>query len=89
MGYDVIIAHPERYIAIQEDIGIAEELVRMGCRLQLSADFLEGGRFGREKKPAIALLEAGLVSFIASDAHWPAHYKLFAQAHDLYGGLLV
>lgn len=88
MGYDIIIAHPERYIAIQKDLGIAEELVRMGCRLQLSADFIEGGRFGRERRPAIALLDAGFVSFIASDAHVPSHYALFARAHQRYGSLL-
>ena len=35
LGYTVIIAHPERYTAIQRDISIAEELVHMGCRLHV------------------------------------------------------
>lgn len=51
-GYQVIIAHPERYRAVQKDVSVAERLVDMGCKLQASADFIAGGRFGREKKPA-------------------------------------
>ena len=44
MGYQVIIAHPERYRAIQEDVEVARGLVKMGCKLQASADFIAGGR---------------------------------------------
>ena len=83
-GYEVIIAHPERYRAIQEDIELAERLVRMGCRLQASADFVSGGRFGREKKPARRLLDAGLYDYIASDAHTLRHYKLLVKACRKY-----
>lgn len=43
-GYDVIIAHPERYQAIQRRPELAYELVRMGCKLQASGDFIYGGR---------------------------------------------
>lgn len=44
MGYDVIIAHPERYRAIQNDIELARRLLKMGCKLQASADFIVGDR---------------------------------------------
>lgn len=89
MGYEVIIAHPERYEAIQRDPELAEELVRMGCRLQLSTDFVTGGRFGRERKPALHMLKNGLVSYFGSDAHYVQHYNLFARAHKRYGDMLV
>lgn len=79
-GYEVIIAHPERYRAIQEDVNIARKLVNMGCKLQASADFVKGGRFGRERKPAKCLFDAGLYSYIASDAHYPAHYTCLEKA---------
>ena len=80
LGRDVIIAHPERYRAIQKRPELAEELVRMGCRLQASANFISGGRLGREKRPARRLFERGLYRFIASDAHRPRHYELLARA---------
>ena len=79
-GYTVIIAHPERYRAIQKNIDIAHRLVRMGCKLQASADFMAGGRFGGEKKPAKRLFEEELYSFIASDAHCVEHYAYFERA---------
>lgn len=83
-GYEVIIAHPERYQAIQKDVSIARDLVRMGCRLQASADFVAGGRLGAERKPAKMLFEENLYSYIASDAHRPEHYKLLAHARKTY-----
>ncbi len=85
IGYDVVIAHPERYLALQKDLELAEMFVRMGCKLQLSANFVAGGFFDRAKKCARALLNAGLVSCIASDAHCAAHYGLLARAMNDYG----
>ena len=89
MGYEVIIAHPERYTAIQQDINVAYELVEMGCKLQASTDFIAGGRFGRERKPAVKMLKAGLYSYLASDAHHTRHYDYFAKSWNKYSELLA
>lgn len=89
MGYEVIIAHPERYVAIQKDISVAYELVEMGCKLQASTDFIKGGRFGRERHPAIKMLKEGLYSHLASDAHFARHYEYFAKAWNKYADLLA
>lgn len=83
-GYQVIIAHPERYRAIQEDVEVARRLVRMGCKLQASADFVAGGRMGAERKPAKRLFEENLYSYIASDAHRVEHYRYLAEARKNY-----
>ena len=83
-GYTVIIAHPERYRAVQQDIDVARRLVKMGCKLQASADFIAGGRLGREKKPAKRLFEENLYSFIASDAHREEHYRYLERARREY-----
>ena len=87
-GYQVIIAHPERYLAIQQDIDLAYELVDMGCQLQASTDFVAGGRFGKELKPAKKMLKAGLYTYFASDAHFVEHYSHFARAHAKFGDYL-
>ena len=86
LGYDVIIAHPERYVAIQRDIGLAEELVHMGCKLQASTDFLKGGRLGHERRPALRMVKAGLYTYFASDAHRVEHYDYFARATNRWKG---
>lgn len=84
MGYDVIIAHPERYRAIQEDISLAHRLVRMGCKLQASSDFINGGRLGAEKRPAKKMFDEMLYRYIGSDAHCPEHYQALAEARRSY-----
>ena len=84
LGFEVIIAHPERYQAIQKDIELARDLVRQGCKLQASADFVAGGRFGKEKKPAKKLFEENLYTYIGSDAHFVKHYDYFAEARRTY-----
>ena len=84
VGLDVIIAHPERYKAIQENVEIAYNLVEMGCKLQASADFIVGGRTGAEKKPAKRLFEENLYTYSASDAHNVAHYGFYQQARQKF-----
>lgn len=79
-GTTVIIAHPERYKAVQDNLDIAYEMKNMGCRLQLSANFVEGGRFDKRHQTAKALLKEGLVDYFASDAHRPEHYAVYTKA---------
>ena len=80
--------HAERYKAIQEDTSIAERLVSCGCVLQASSDFIRGGRMGKERKPAQRLFEAGLYTYIASDAHCIEHYEAFSEAVYKFGHML-
>ena len=87
-GFQVIIAHPERYHAIQRDISLAYDLVDMGCVLQASTDFVAGGRFGDELKPAKRMLKEGLYTHFASDAHRVGHYDLFIRACQKFGKYL-
>lgn len=84
MGYQVIIAHPERYRHIQKNIDVADHLISMGCKLQASADFIKGGRLGREKKPAQRMFDEMMYTYIASDAHCPQHYEYLGTATDKY-----
>ena len=49
-GFQVIIAHPERYDFIQRDINIAEGLADMGCRLQCDSFVFDLNRFDKSRK---------------------------------------
>ncbi len=80
LGYEVIIAHPERYRIIQNNIDYARRLLKMGCKLQASADFVRGGRLGAEKRPARRMFDEMFYRYIASDAHRPEDYQAFAEA---------
>lgn len=73
-GYIPLIAHPERYDAVQRKPALAAEWVRMGCHLQLTASGITGS-FGRGiKKLSEQLLKQDLVCCVASDAHGN-HYR--------------
>ncbi|MFI3330422.1 MAG: CpsB/CapC family capsule biosynthesis tyrosine phosphatase [Rikenellaceae bacterium] len=67
-GYDVILAHPERYPYMREER--LRELKNRGTRLQLNFLSLQGwyGRSSMERGKE--LLKAGIYDHIASDVHY-------------------
>jgi protein-tyrosine phosphatase len=68
-GHRVLLAHPERSPLLQRDLGGLGELVEDGVATQVTAGSF-AGHFGRTvQRYADALLEAGLVHSVASDAH--------------------
>jgi protein-tyrosine phosphatase len=68
-GIVPIIAHPERYAYIQNDINIAEEFVKKGALLQINKGSLFG-RYGTSVfKTAKHLLKKRLVHFVGTDIH--------------------
>lgn len=71
MGIRPIIAHPERYEFIKEDITAAKRLVKAGCVLQLNKGSFLGKNGSRSKKTAFELVKNNLAGIVASDAHSP------------------
>ncbi len=68
-GVTPIIAHPERYKYIIEDLERINRLIHEGCLFQLNVGSLEG-TFGKKvKKCAEELLNRGVYDFIGSDGH--------------------
>lgn len=68
-GYRPVVAHPERYRAVQQDPGLAEFWFRQGYVLQMNKGSLLGAFGSRVEDTATELLDQGLVHLIASDAH--------------------
>ncbi len=71
LGYRPIVAHPERYEAVQRDLSLAEHWFRRGYGIQLNKGSILGAFGGRAGETARRLLHRGLVHVIASDAHGP------------------
>jgi protein-tyrosine phosphatase len=63
-----VMAHPERYLAVQEDVGRAEEIGR-STALLIDLGALDGAHGRPAMKTARRLLEEGLVHAAASDVH--------------------
>lgn len=69
MGIIPVVAHPERYIFVQNSPSVLNVWHEMGCALQLNKSSLFG-RFGRESEAlALEMLARGFAHAIASDAH--------------------
>lgn len=68
-GYRLVIAHPERYTAVQRNPLLAERWYQLGYTLQLNKGSILGAFGDRVQSTATALLEDGLIRLIASDAH--------------------
>ncbi len=85
-GLKPVIAHPERYRYIQNDIDCAAQIRSYGCELQIDAQALTGLPFTAEKRCAQMLFQEGLCDHIASDAHKPEDYRHFEKAFSKYKG---
>lgn len=69
LGFTPVVAHPERYVFIQDDPQTAFEWCVSGCALQINKGSLLG-RFGhRAQVTAELLIDHGLAACVASDAH--------------------
>jgi protein-tyrosine phosphatase len=69
LGFTPLLAHPERYTAVQTDIDRALDLVDRGVLLQVTAGSL-AGLFGKPaQRTAEQLLTADAIAVLASDAH--------------------
>ncbi len=70
-GYMPVLAHVERYPAVQRDPNLLADLIATGVLLQVNASSIVPGREGQETAAARRLLDARMVHLIASDAHSP------------------
>jgi protein-tyrosine phosphatase len=63
-----VLAHPERYVAIQQDVGRADGLGRSAAML-VDLGALDGAHGRAPMKTSRRLLEEGLAHAVASDVH--------------------
>ena len=85
-----MIAHPERNKDIMRQVEKLKDFSQMGCLFQVTAGSV-WGQFGpAAMKTSIALLEAGMVTVLASDAHHPKRRPVnlssgYSAAIDIVG----
>jgi protein-tyrosine phosphatase len=90
-GFGVVVAHPERSADAELDgaRGLRRELAA-GARAQLNAQSLTGEHGESAQRAAWELIEDGLVSVVASDAHGPTRPPSLSSAEQaLVGGGLT
>lgn len=71
MGYLPVVAHPERYGAVQRDPELAARWFHRGIVLQINKGSVLGAFGRRAEDAAVRMLCRGNAHIIASDAHSP------------------
>jgi len=73
-----VMAHPERYVAVQRDLGFAETMGKQAA-LVVDLEALAGTHNRAETKAARRLLEEGVAHAVASDMHSPESKRSVAE----------
>ena len=68
-GYLPIVAHMERYGCLHRNKDRTEELISLGCYLQMNCSSLIGGLLDKDAKYHRRLVEQGMIHFLGSDCH--------------------
>ena len=97
-GFIPVIAHPERYDAVQQEPYAAAQWLEQGCVIQLNKGSILGTLGHRAEQTAHWLLDRGFAHVAASDAHAPSVrttplqelYAFLSQAYSpAYADLLL
>lgn len=88
-GYTVIIAHPERNMAILKQPTILEELLETGALAQITAESVTGHLGSQVQYCAHHLLRSKMVQFLATDSHASLQRKpLLKKAVSIAGKII-
>jgi tyrosine-protein phosphatase YwqE len=79
-GYNVILAHPERYPFWSNNFKRFETLKDKDVLFQININSLAGHYSPGAKKTAEKLIELGMVNFIGTDCHHANHLKYMEEA---------
>ena len=81
-GYRMVYAHPERYLYLQENKQLVEELIDRGIIFQLNAVSLTGCYSKPVQKFAERLIDMDIIKMVGSDCHNMGHINLMKQAKN-------
>jgi protein-tyrosine phosphatase len=81
-GYKLILAHPERYIYLQNNFEKAEDLLNRGVLFQLNISSLSGYYSKSAQQMAFKLIDKGWIHFVGSDCHNLQHMQLLTQTQN-------
>ena len=75
LGITPVVAHIERYHCLENDVKKVQDLINMGCYMQINSSsvlkpkLFSGDKYKFMKKRAQFFMEQDLVHFVASDMH--------------------
>lgn len=79
-GYKPVLAHPERYIYLQNNFKAAEEVISRGAVLQLNLNSLSNYYSKSANVIAERLIEKKMITFAGTDCHHLNHISVLQSA---------
>lgn len=77
-GYNVVIAHPERYVFVKDNPRLIVPFLETGALLQINPQSILGDCDPVEQDVALSFLENSLAAVVASDSH-----SVFKRSPDM------
>lgn len=89
-GYKPVLAHPERYLYLHENLSKAEDLLNRGVLFQMNVSSITGYYSKQVQQAAFKLIDRGWVHWLGSDCHQFNHVKFIedAQSYKYYRKVL-
>lgn len=82
-GYKPVLAHPERYMYLQNNFAEIEDLLNRGVMLQVNISSITGYYSRQAQVTAQKLIDKGWVHLLGSDCHHLQHAHLAKKAQNL------
>jgi protein-tyrosine phosphatase len=82
-GYKPVLAHPERYLYLQDNLLKAEDLLNRGVLFQLNTSSLSGYYSKAAQRMAHKLIDQGWIHFLGSDCHNINHIERIEESISL------
>lgn len=76
-GYEIVLAHPERYNFYHKNTEMYKKLKKSGCKFQMNLLSTTGYYGGHVLEAANYLLNNDMIDFVGSDIHHTKHIKGF------------
>ncbi len=82
-GYKPVLAHPERYMYLQDNLEKAQDLLDRGVLFQINISSITGFYSKIVQTTANKLIDRGWVHLLGSDCHHLQHVRLVEEAQQL------
>lgn len=82
-GYKLVLAHPERYLYLQNNLEKVQDLLDRGVLMQMNISSLTGYYSKPVQQMAIKLIDHGMVHWLGSDCHHLQQVHLIEKAKNL------
>ena len=79
-GFKPVLAHPERFTYVMDDITMLSRWRKIGLLFQVSLPSLVGFYGSTQKKLALQIIKLGYCDFLGSDIHSPSHLPVLQKA---------